>query len=94
MSFFKEVGQTLGIDWAKLALGYQLINYNGEALYIEGVKKIRLISDTEIVLDVGKNSLTVSGEGLTIFDVSGQSVMIKGKIISAGLPNNNMGERL
>lgn len=91
MSFFKEAGNALGLDWAKLAMGYQLVNYNGEAVYIEGVKRILSIDDTLVALHVGKKLLHIVGENLEIHDVSGAAIMIKGTITACILPESGGG---
>ncbi|MCL2061798.1 MAG: YabP/YqfC family sporulation protein [Firmicutes bacterium] len=80
MSFYQEIGNILGLDWAHIAGGYSLVNYNGEAVYIEGVKKLLVISDTEIIVDTGKPRIRVSGEGLAIFSLEEKTMVVKGTI--------------
>lgn len=80
MSFFNEIGKTIGLDWIKLASGYNVINYNGEALYIEGIKKILKISNTEILVSTAKLIITVAGSELNVYDSNCESIIIKGKI--------------
>lgn len=92
MSFFKEAAQMLGLDYIKLATGYQIINYNGEAVYIEGAKRVISITTCLIALDTGKVELAIRGENLCVFDITGASIMIKGKIICVEILNRNLGE--
>lgn len=80
MSFFNEVSSLLGFDAAKLATGYQIINYNGEAVYVEGFKRVAVISDTEIILELKKGKITLKGSDLKITLLESTSVIVKGKI--------------
>ena len=80
MSFYQEIGNILGLDWARIAGGYSVVNYNGEAVYIEGIKKVMIVSDTEIVVDTGKLRVRVAGEELAIFSLEEKSMVVKGKI--------------
>jgi hypothetical protein len=80
MSFYQEIGNILGLDWARIAGGYSLVNYNGEALYIEGIKKVLLVTDAEIVLDTGKPRVRVTGERLAVHSLEEKTIIIKGRI--------------
>ena len=81
MSFFEEIGSLLGLDWARIARGYSLVNYNGEAVYLEGIKKIASLSDAEMIFDTGKGRVRITGEGLTVFSLEEKTVIIKGRIL-------------
>ncbi|MCL2798649.1 MAG: YabP/YqfC family sporulation protein [Firmicutes bacterium] len=80
MSFFEEIGNLLGLDWARIAVGYSVVNYNGEAVYIEGIKKVVSLSDTETVFDAGKGRVRITGEGLSVFALEEKTAVIKGRI--------------
>lgn len=80
MSFFREIAEVLGYDEARLALGYNYVNYNGEAVYLEGVKKVLRLDDCEMAFQTPKGVLYVSGEGLSVSNLSGASVLVRGKI--------------
>ena len=84
MSFYREIGNLLGLNWASIANGYSLINYNGEAVYIEGIKKVLLMSDTEIVVDAGKLRLRVGGEDLAVHSLEEKTIIVSGKILQTG----------
>lgn len=84
MSFYQEIGNLLGLDWARIAGGYNLVNYNGEAVYLEGIKKIIFISDTEIVIDTAKPRVRIAGEDLAVFSLEEKSIIIKGRITETG----------
>jgi len=85
MSFYREIGNLLGLDWARIAAGYSLVNYNGEAVYIEGIKKVITVTDTCIVVDTPKRRVRVAGEGLAIFSLEEKTMIVKGKINEAGV---------
>jgi len=85
MSFYREIGNLLGLDWARIANGYSFVNYNGEAVYIEGIKKIVTIEDSLIVVDSPKTRIRVEGEDLSIFSLEEKTMIIKGRIIKAGV---------
>ena len=81
MSFFSEVVNAMGLDSVRIASGYQIINYNGEAVYIEGFTQILSIAETEIILKLKKKGkIIVFGEGLSVASLETGSVIIKGEI--------------
>ena len=80
MSFYQEIGNILGLDWARIAGGYSVVNYNGEAVYLEGIKKVVVVSDTEIVVDTGKQRVRIAGEELAISLLEEKSMVAKGRI--------------
>lgn len=82
MSFFKEIATSLGLGKSGLANGYQIINYNGEALYAEGFKRILNIDASEVVLGLKTKRITVSGENLSLKELENNTVIICGKIVS------------
>lgn len=89
MAFFEEVLAVTGLDRLRLTAGYQVINYNGEAVYIEGVRRVRSIAQDEITVGVGKSaSLIVTGSDLVLYDLSDGSVTVKGSIISVAVTND------
>ena len=81
MSFYREIGNLLGLDWARIASGYSMVNYNGEAIYLEGIKKIINVSDIEVVVDTKKARLRIAGEELCIFSLEEKTMIVKGKIL-------------
>ncbi len=82
MSFFSEAASMLGLDAAKISAGYQFINYNGEAVYIEGFKRVVSISDAEMIFELKGGRIVLKGEGLYVFLLESTTVIIKGKIVS------------
>ncbi len=80
MSFFGEIASVLGYDEAKLSLGYNYVVYNGEAVYIEGIKKILRIDARVMAFMLRKGVLYVEGKELNAADISGGSVLVRGEI--------------
>jgi hypothetical protein len=80
MSFFGEFARVLGMDEARLALGYNYVNYNGEAVYLEGIQSVLRIDGEEIAFRLKRGVLYVTGEELTVSDLCGASVLVRGKI--------------
>jgi len=85
MSFYRDIGNVLGLDWARIAGGYSLVNYNGEAVYIEGIKRVVNVSELEIVVDTSKQRIKVVGEELCVFSLEDKTMIIKGRISDAGI---------
>ncbi len=82
MSFFKEVAATLGLDASSIANGYQIIDYNGNAVYCEGFKRVLSVGENEVALGLKGKRIVVSGEGLSIKELENNTVIIVGKIRS------------
>lgn len=80
MSFFKEAADALGLDLTKIALGYEVINFGGEAIFVEGFKRLVSTTDCEIVLELKKSRIRIAGESLFIFSLEESTIIIKGKV--------------
>lgn len=93
MSFFKEIGNLLGLEWAGLSRGYSVVNYNGEAVYVEGVKTVIAITQTEIILNVPSARLNICGDNLTIFMLENDTIIVKGVILSVNTDNSFTAKR-
>lgn len=82
MSFFNEIATALGLDKSSIANGYQIINYNGDAAYVEGFKKVLSIDEKCVVLGLKGKRITVLGENLSVKELENNTVIICGKIVS------------
>jgi len=80
VSFYREIGNLLGLDWARIASGYSIVNYNGEAVYLEGIKKVINVSDVEVVVDTKKARLRIIGKELCIFSLEEKTMIIRGMV--------------
>lgn len=65
-----------------MALGFQYVNYNGEAVYIEGVKRILRIDENEMAFGMPHGVLKIFGGSLTVAESGGAGVLIRGRIDS------------
>ncbi|MCL2556693.1 MAG: YabP/YqfC family sporulation protein [Firmicutes bacterium] len=79
MSFFSEIAKNIGLNELSLSGGYSVINYNGEAVYLEGVIRLLSIEDDTIALQLRGANVIVAGMGLRISELSGGCI-IKGDI--------------
>lgn len=84
MSFYNEIANILGLDWTRVASGFSIINYNNEACYIEGIKRVVKVTDTAVTLDFKKGRYYIYGTGLEIFLLEQHCIIIKGLIVSTG----------
>lgn len=80
MSFFGEIARALGWDEAKSALGYHYINFNGAAVYVEGVKSVLRVDGEEMAFAVPGGILYVGGKDLCVDDLRGADVTVRGEI--------------
>ena len=64
MSFFSEVAFELGLT--SPATGYQIVDYNGEAIYIEGIRRILNLTPEAIRFEARRGILECTGQGLIL----------------------------
>lgn len=79
MSFFSEVAKKAGLNELNLSGGYNVVNYNGEAIYVEGIKRLLRIDGNEITIELKGATLVLRGENLNIFELS-DAAIIKGRV--------------
>ena len=77
MSFFKEIAGKVG---SHALGGYNLINFNGEHVYVEGIDRLLGISPERIEMKIGKRVLAVTGTELEVSELEKGSVTISGRI--------------
>ena len=75
MSFFREISEKV-----KKKGSYTLVNYGGNALYIEGVKKIIDVTDSVMEFALKEGTLLVEGTGLYLIDIEDGTLIIKGEV--------------
>lgn len=78
MSFFSEIAFELGISAP--ATGYQIVDYNGEAIYIEGVKRILNLTGEAIRFETRKALIEFTGEELVLDRADEGSAVVRGKV--------------
>jgi len=79
MSFFSEIAKNIGLSELSLSGGYSVINYNGEAVYLEGVERLLGIDEGVIRLRLRGANVIIEGTDLHISELSGGCI-IKGEI--------------
>lgn len=78
MSFFSEIAFELGLT--PPTTGYQIVDYNGEAIYIEGIKRILNLTDDRIRFETRRALIEFSGEGLVLDRADEGSAVVRGKV--------------
>lgn len=76
MSFIGQTSKFLG-NTAELK--FQAVLFGRDAFYIEGVRILK-IDGSELIFRAARSIITVSGDGLEIKELSGDSVSVLGKI--------------
>ncbi len=77
MSFFDDISYRTLLG---RAVGYSVVLFGGEAAYAEGIRRIVGVGPDKIEMAVGKKLLVIEGGGLTIDELEGGSVIVKGRI--------------
>lgn len=77
MSIFREVLNQAGLEFIK---GYTIINYDGKALYVEGIEKILLLADEKILVLCNKKIIEITGTQLCVKQIEQGSIIICGNI--------------
>ena len=77
MSIFREICEKIGYEAAG---GYNIVDFGGKHVYVDGADRIISIGDDKIVLGAGKKIITVTGENLAISDYEKGAVTIDGRI--------------
>ncbi len=79
MSFFDEVKRDVGITDLQMLSGFSYVNFCGETLYIEGVKRLEKISSECILVRTQKAELEICGS-LAIEAIAENTIVITGRI--------------
>ncbi len=79
MSFFEEVKREVGITDMQLLSGFSFVNFCGETLYLEGVKRIERISNDCVVVRTKYAVIEVNG-CLNVESIAQNSIVICGRI--------------
>ena len=84
MSFVLEALKSVKRDISE-PFGYQIINYGGEALYVEGFVRIGAIDCERMEFLLGKGSIVAEGRDLGISVLTEGTCLIEGKITSVSV---------
>jgi len=79
--FFSEIYKMVGLDKSNITCGYNIIDFNGQCLYIDGIKKILLLTNKKIAVEFSNCIAYIQGE-LNTDRLEDDSLIIKGYIES------------
>lgn len=79
MSFFEELKTEVGVTDLQLLSGFSYVNFCGETLYLEGVKRLERISDDCVVVRTKYAVIEVCG-CLKVETVVQGAIVISGRI--------------
>ncbi len=77
--FFSEILKLVGLDGLAAASGYNIIDFNGESLYADGIKRILLLTQPKISLEFKGCIVHIEGD-LRVERLEEDSIIVKGKI--------------
>ncbi len=61
---------------------YTVVNFDGKFIYLDGIIRLREITASLITASVKNAVIKIEGENLLIEEMDGDSVIVKGDIIS------------
>lgn len=82
-SFWESINHALGFSPDLLFGGMTVTVYGGKQAVIEGMKKIEEYDDSVLRVRNGKQEVRVLGAGLTLSNMTEESVVVEGMIQSA-----------
>jgi len=82
MSLLSEVYKLFGTGVGNIVDGFNMINIDGKAVYIDGVTRILEIGSLKIRVSTKKHIIDIEGEGLYLMQSIQDSVAIAGNIVS------------
>ena len=77
-NFFSEIKKELKLP--NIDGGYNIVNINGNAVYVEGQKGLVSLSDSQIIFKVKNKIITVLGSNLSLKEMSLETLSIVGVI--------------
>lgn len=80
INLFDEIINLTGVPPEILNARYRYVNIGGETCYIEQHKGVHSIAEEEIVINLNKAKLIISGTGLKIKYISKSDMVVIGKI--------------
>ena len=83
MSMLEEIEKLM--QSADTSFNYRIINLGGKSLYIEGIKSIVDLNENEMIFQIKKNIISVSGLDLHIKYLDKSTCVVKGDIIGVNL---------
>ena len=80
MSLFSEIEKLM--NSADGSFNYRVVNLGGKTLYVEGIKNVVSLGETEILLQLKKQLLVISGSILKVKYLDKTTCVIDGDISS------------
>ena len=81
-NFFSELKSKLGDIKSKVIFPYQIVMVGNSLLYLEGSLSLMTLSHENIVVKVKDAVVVISGENLSVKDLSDKTITVVGKIKS------------
>ena len=78
MSLINEIEKLMNVTDS--SFGYRVINLGGKSVYIEGFKSVVSLGEIEIVFQLKKQALSISGSNLKVKYLDKSSCVIEGEI--------------
>ena len=80
MSYIVEAAKAISSALSE-PFSYQIINYGGRAVYVEGFLRVTVIETDKIQL-LKKSVVTVAGKNLTVSALTAGTCLVEGKVES------------
>ena len=78
MSMMEEIDKFMRS--ADVSVNYRVVNLGGKSVYIEGIKSIVNLGADEMIFQLNKSSISVSGQGLKLKYLDKNTCVINGEI--------------
>jgi len=80
-NFLDEIAKLTGLPLEVLGGGYRIINFDGKAVYIEGIQNILRFNNEEVNLKLKKGAVKLIGQNLILQNIDVNSIVVTGKIM-------------
>jgi len=81
-AFLREIAGFTELPFDTVFSGYRCVNFGGRSAYVQGHGGIIAFGPDKVILRAGKRRLEIAGENLVIKQVSGDDIVVNGKILS------------
>ncbi len=81
MSYIVEAAKAIRSALSE-PFSYQIINYGGRAVYVEGFLRVTVIETDKIQFLLKKSVVTVAGKNLTVSALTAGTCLVEGKVES------------
>ncbi len=81
-NFYDEIKKELVDKVDLIATGYNIVNINGQILYVEGQCGLVTLSPNQIIFKLKKARAIIDGQGMRLYELTNDTLKIAGKITS------------